>query len=467
MSRYESNQASILQEDCIAFNPAANRLKVSEDLHGNDAELMYSVFESLPGGVVVLDGEGCIQAYNIASQAFFDEMLLGEKWNDVIQRTFAPDFEDGAHVQLRNGRSLTVSTCPLPSKPGQILLFNEVTEARLHEDEAHQHVPTAIDEASGMVAVDHTSRELMALAQRVAVNDVTVLICGESGVGKEVMARYIHQNSKQAEGPFVAINCAAIPDNMLEATLFGYEKGAFTGAHQSSPGKFEQAQGGTLLLDEISEMALELQAKLLRVLQEREVERLGGRKTIALNVRVLTTSNRDMKAEVAAGRFREDLFFRLNVFPLLMQPLRKRTGDILPLAQKILKNLAESNGSAVPVLMKEAEKLLLKHHWSGNVRELSNVLQRAMILKDAKTNKINANDLQIELYGSSEVMVSIDDVDKKDKLNENLKSHEHDLIIDALKDAMGDRSIVAGKLGISPRTLRYKLAKMRELGMAV
>ncbi|MCF6235240.1 MAG: sigma-54 dependent transcriptional regulator [Gammaproteobacteria bacterium] len=327
--------------------------------------------------------------------------------------------------------------------------------------------PCAVDESSGVIAVDPESRKLLVLAKRVAMNNVTVMICGESGVGKEVMARYIHENSKYARGSFVAINCAAIPENMLEATLFGYEKGAFTGAHQASPGKFEQAQGGTLLLDEISEMALDLQAKLLRVLQEREVERLGGRKIISLNVRVLTTSNRDMKAEVAAGRFREDLFFRLSVFPLLIPPLRKRSRDILPLASIILKSFAASNGVIIPALTKRAEKLLLKHAWPGNVRELNNVLQRAMILKDAKARKIDVGDLQIECYDSSVATVFSTKVDDLKQLNENLKEHEHDLIIRALREAMGDRSVVAKKLGISPRTLRYKLAKMRERGMVV
>ncbi len=427
----------------------------------HDMGLMQSVFDSLPNAVVVLDGDGYVQACNLVAQSLFGENFLGDQWSAVIHRLFSPVVEHDNHVRLRSGRLLTLVTCPLSLKPGQILLFTDVTEVHASESET---LTSIVDENSGVVAVDRASRELLVLAKRVAMSDVTVLICGESGVGKEVMARYIHQHSRCADGPFVAINCAAIPENMLEAMLFGYEKGAFTGASQSSSGKFEQAQNGTLLLDEISEMSLELQAKLLRVLQEREVERLGGRKTISLNVRVLTTSNRDMKAEVAAGRFREDLFFRLNVFPLLVLPLRKRTDDILPLAQKILKNIAKSNGCKVPVLAKPAEKLLLKHHWCGNVRELNNVLQRAMILKEPQATKINVSDLQIESY---EMMAPVNEAESSKKLNENLKVHEYDLIMKTLKDAMGDRSIVAKKLGISSRTLRYKLAKMREQGMAV
>ena len=188
----------------------------------------------------------------------------------------------------------------------------------------------------GLVAVDSRSRELAAVAKRVAMTDATVMISGESGVGKEVISRFIHHYSSRAAGPFVAINCAAIPENMLESVLFGYEKGAFTGAHTSKPGKFEQAQGGTLLLDEITEMDLGLQAKLLRVIQEREVERLGGRKLIPLDVRILATTNRDIKQVVAEGNFREDLFYRLNVFPLTIHPLRDRPEDIMPLANRLL-----------------------------------------------------------------------------------------------------------------------------------
>src|SRR6056297_2217226 len=190
--------------------------------------------------------------------------------------------------------------------------------------------------SNGPVAGDPTTRVLLKVAERVAASEATVTISGESGTGKEVFARYIHRCSPRAGAPFVAINCAAIPENMLEAVLFGHEKGAFTGATSASPGKFEQAQGGTLLLDEISEMALGLQAKLLRVLQEREVERIGGRRLIELDVRVLATTNRDLMSDVRAGRFREDLYYRLNVFPLQWQPLRARRGDLIPLANHLL-----------------------------------------------------------------------------------------------------------------------------------
>lgn len=329
-----------------------------------------------------------------------------------------------------------------------------------------QHAP-----ADGeMLAVDARSRELLNLAQRVSESDATVLIGGESGTGKEVLAQYIHRHSRRSKQPFVAINCAAIPDNMLEATLFGYEKGAFTGAYNACPGKFEQADGGTLLLDEITEMNLGLQAKLLRVLQEREVERLGGRKLIPLNLRVVATTNRIMREEVAAGRFREDLFYRLNVFPLYVAPLRERRGDILPLAQHMLARSAHATARSIPRLSEAAKARLLEHAWPGNVRELDNVLQRALIMQTG--SEIDVQDLQFESVDSpaSAAPFHADtaaaaEADKK--LGGGLKSREKDLIIEALQVEMGSRKNAAARLGISQRTLRYKLARLRAAGVAI
>src|SRR5262245_4642658 len=247
--------------------------------------------------------------------------------------------------------------------------------------------------SSDMIATAEASRRLAELARRVAASDCTVLIAGESGTGKEVLARFIHRNSPRADRPVVALNCAAIPENMLEAILFGYERGAFTGAHAAHPGKFEQAQGGTLLLDEVTEMPLGLQAKLLRVLQEREVERLGGRVPVSLDVRVLATTNRNLRGEVAAGRFREDLYYRLNVFPLTTAPLRERRDDVLPLAMHVL-NARCRPGERIPALSAEAAHVLLTHAWPGNVRELDNVMQRALILSGGPV--INAEHIHIE-----------------------------------------------------------------------
>ncbi|MFZ5588759.1 MAG: sigma-54-dependent transcriptional regulator [Pseudomonadota bacterium] len=322
------------------------------------------------------------------------------------------------------------------------------------------------------VSSDVRSQELLALARRVAESDATVMITGESGTGKEVLARYIHEHSRRAKQPFVAINCAAIPDNMLEATLFGYEKGAFTGAYHACPGKFEQAEGGTLLLDEISEMNLGLQAKLLRVLQEREVERLGGRKLIPLDLRVLATSNRMMREEVAAGRFREDLFYRLNVFPLHVMPLRERRQDILPLARHVLARGARAAARAVPVLSAAAQQRLLDHPWPGNVRELDNVMQRALIMQ--RGDEIDAQDLQFETVthgaapqASSKIFAADAARAESGKLGGDLKSREQDLIIEALEKEMGCRKQAAARLGISQRTLRYKLARLRAAGVEI
>jgi len=317
-----------------------------------------------------------------------------------------------------------------------------------------------------LVGDDPRTQALRELARRVAESKATVLITGESGTGKEVLARYLHRHSPRAGRPFVAVNCAAIPENMLEATLFGYEKGAFTGAYQAAPGKFEQAQGGTLLLDEISEMDLALQAKLLRVLQEREVERLGGRKTIALDVRVLATSNRDMKREVAEQRFREDLYYRLNVFPLHVAPLRERQGDIIPLAEYLLERHAREGGRAIPRLSAAARKRLLGYRWPGNVRELDNLIQRALVLQAG--DEIHERDLCFEEtpeQGGGDLFPPR--AEEGGTLDQSVRSQEYRTIIDALKEPGSSRKAVAARLGISERTLRYKLARMRESGIEI
>ncbi len=351
------------------------------------------------------------------------------------------------------------------------------------------------------IAEEESSKQLLQLARRVASTDSTVLISGESGTGKEVLARYVHAQSRRADGPFIAINCAAIPENMLEATLFGHEKGAFTGAYNSTPGKFEQANGGTILLDEISEMDIGLQAKLLRVLQEREVERVGGRKTVNLDVRVIATTNRKLLAEVADGKFREDLYYRLSVFPLEWKSLRNRRSDILPLARKLLLEHAKKMHRNGVVFDESAERALLAHHWPGNVRELDNVVQRALIMQPMPV----ISDVHLRIQPVPEMTVGceasqtvsyINDIepviDSGDTLNghepasemdssllhsdtsistadlgDNLKRKEFSLILETLKGEQGSRKNTAEKLGISPRTLRYKLARMRESGIDI
>ena len=320
-------------------------------------------------------------------------------------------------------------------------------------------------EAPDLVAYAPSSQRLAELARRVAASECTVLIVGESGTGKEVLARYIHRASPRATGPFVAINCAAIPETMLEAMLFGYERGAFTGALNSHAGKFEQAQGGTLLLDEITEMPLPLQAKLLRVLQEKEVERLGGRTPVPLDVRVLATTNRRLREEVAAGRFREDLFYRLNVFPLAIAPLRTRREDVLPLAMLLLNQRCRP-GARIPALSADAAHLLLTYTWPGNVRELDNLLQRALILLSGPV--IEPEHIQFELIDEPAALPATHDESAGSaSLADSLSQLEKDRILEALRDGQPSRREVAEKLGISARTLRHKLARLREAGIDV
>ena len=322
--------------------------------------------------------------------------------------------------------------------------------------------PAAAAERGGSepVAEDPRSRALLALAQRVAQGDVTVLLHGESGTGKEVLARFIHTHSKRQAGPFVAVNCAAIPEQMLEALLFGYEKGAFTGAQARSVGKFVQANGGTLLLDEVTEMDLALQAKLLRVLQEREVEPLGASKPLPLDVRVIATSNRDLEQVVRDGEFREDLFYRLSVFPLKIPPLRERAGDVPALAQRFI----EARSAHSRPLSSEAMARLMAHGWPGNVRELENVMQRALLLSEGEP--------QIEPHHLGLVGEPVRDAQGATRapgadLAGDLWEEETRRIVVALEMNHGVRTKAAEQLGLKDRTLRYKLQKMRAAGLKV
>lgn len=346
-------------------------------------------------------------------------------------------------------------------------LLDHVTRYRL---------PESFDDA-GVVACDAASRNLFALAARVAQTDATVLLTGESGVGKEVVARYIHKHSSRREGPFVAINCAAIPDSLLEATLFGHEKGAFTGAQQAQAGKFEQAQDGTLLLDEVTEMPLGLQAKLLRVLQEREVERVGGKRPVPLNIRLIATSNRDMAEAVAKGVLREDVYYRLNVFPLPIPALRQRPDDIVPLATHFLAEHGMRSGRSGLRLAPAAEALLRRHAWPGNVRELENVMQRAVILAAGET--VEADALQLNqaqwmrpggAMGVAPVEPAAEAMPERSfgetvvVRTDNMRDLEREHILETLAAVGGSRKQAGERLGMSERTLRHKLKQYREAG---
>ncbi|WP_341743538.1 sigma-54 dependent transcriptional regulator [Azonexus hydrophilus] len=336
-----------------------------------------------------------------------------------------------------------------PFEPQALLGYINKYELATHRDDA------------GVVAEDTASRDMFAMAKRVAQTDATVLLTGESGVGKEVVARFIHRNSARCDGPFVAINCAAIPDSLLEATLFGYEKGAFTGAQQAQAGKFEQAQHGTLLLDEVTEMPMGLQAKLLRVLQEREVERVGGKKPVELDIRIVATSNRDMAEAVARGVFREDLYYRLNVFPVAIPALRQRPLDILPIARYFIAEHGARFGRTGMQLSQVAEQALTSYGWPGNVRELENVVQRALIMAPGQRIEPEHLNLLGQVVAPASIAVT---VDEKRGDNMNIKDLEREHILQTLAEVGGSRKLAIERLGISERTLRYKLQQYREEG---
>lgn len=313
-----------------------------------------------------------------------------------------------------------------------------------------------------LIAVSPMSLQVLQLARRAAKTSATILIGGESGTGKERLARYIHEMSARAEKPFLAINCAAIPEAMLESILFGHNKGAFTGAVSAQPGKFELAQGGTLLLDEISELPLNLQAKLLRVLQEKEVERLGSNQTIALDVRIIAASNKDLRKLVADGLFREDLFYRLDVLPMNWPALRERPDDIIPLANYFIERYASQQGYR---LSERACQLLLSYEWPGNVRELDNVIQRSLIM--ARGLHIQAVDLMLPRCVAEPEMVESEAWHVPEGLSETRRHAEFQFVLETLRRFRGHRTRTADALGMTTRALRYKLAAMREQGIDI
>lgn len=302
-----------------------------------------------------------------------------------------------------------------------------------------------------IVAVSSRMREIIQLVRKVASSDASVFIQGESGTGKELIARYIHRNSPRRKGPFVAINCAAIPETLLESELFGYERGAFTGATRQKPGKFELARGGTILLDEVTEMPLQLQAKLLRVLQEREVERLGGTRPIPINVRIIATTNVSVEEKVKEGSFRKDLYYRLNVMPVRIPPLRERTEDIVPIAEHVLAEIAVKEESPQKRLSAEAKEKLKNYSWPGNVRELENVIHRAHIIapsRDILPQHILFDEISDE--GISDIISVMP-----------IREMERRLIYKALEATNGNRTRAAEILGITVRTLRNKLKEYK------
>lgn len=315
---------------------------------------------------------------------------------------------------------------------------------------------------SSLVVAASVSRQLLMLAHRAATTEASVLLLGESGTGKEPLARYIHRHSSRSHKPFVAINCAAIPESILESVLFGHVKGAFTGAICDKAGKFEQANGGTLLLDEIGEMPLPLQAKLLRVLQEREVERLGGQHVIPLDIRIIASTNRDLRQAVEFGHFREDLFYRLDVLPLKIKPLRERKADILPLAEHFLNLYGQSDCSSRCYFSEHARQVLVTYDWPGNVRELENCIQRALVMRRGQAIQVAELGLNIQ-----EETLELEPLGASDGLKASKQQAEFQYIIDVLKRFNGQRTLSAEALGMTTRALRYRLVQMREAGIDI
>lgn len=354
---------------------------------------------------------------------------------------------DAAAQAIRDGAR---EFLPLPPDPDLIAAILEAAAGETH----------------AMVVRDPIMQTTVHRAEQVAKSEASVLIIGESGTGKEVLARYIHRRSRRSGGSFVALNCAAIPDNLLESELFGHEKGAFSGAVARRIGKFEAADGGTLLLDEISEMDVRLQAKLLRALQEKEIDRLGGTSPVRVNVRILATTNRDLAAEVQRGTFREDLYFRLNVVSLRIPSLRERPGDIPVLADHFVRHYAEVNGLPYRPLSQAAVLRLTSHPWRGNVRELENTIHRSVLLAEGSEIGIEA----IEL-GPPSVVAAKDPVagagGVASLVGRRMEEVERDLIIETLGHTLGNRTHAATILGISIRALRNKLRDYAAQGVAV
>ncbi len=315
------------------------------------------------------------------------------------------------------------------------------------------------------VAADPESLAVLALAERLAVSEIPVLIGGPTGTGKEVLSRFIHARSPRASAPFIAVNCAAMPETMLEALLFGHKKGAFTGASEANQGFFRAADGGTLLLDEIAEMPLSLQAKLLRALQEGEVVPIGATQAIKVDVRVIACANRDLPTEVAEGRFRADLFYRLNVFPLTLRPLRERAQDIAPLAFAMLLRHAPA-GRPLPWLGEAALAQLKLHGWPGNVRELENVVRRALLLAE-DASEIGAGHIRFDQPARLVTPEGAVPEPPARNLSSIVQRSEACAIMATLEACSGNRLAAARELGISERTLRYRLASFREAGLAV
>ena len=386
----------------------------------------------------------------------FVDSLASERFGTTVVACGVGTDADSAVSAIRAGAKEYV---PLPPDPE---LIAAVLEA-------------VTEESKTLLYSDPLMEKVIALADQVAPSNASIMIAGESGTGKEVLANYLHAKSGRSAKPFISLNCAAIPENLLESELFGHEKGAFTGAVARRLGKFEEANGGTLLLDEISEMHPRLQAKLLRAIQEREIDRVGGSRPIKVDIRIIATSNRDLQAEVKKGSFREDLLFRLNVITITLPPLRDRPGDIPMLARHFVQKYSDSNGVPVRPISDGALSILTAQQWPGNVRELENSIHRSVLL--ATGDEIGRAAFTLPTSGiagaasgeasSGEAAPQLAGADTAALVGRTVADVERDLIIDTLKHCFGNRTHAANILGISIRTLRNKLKLYTDEGMPV
>lgn len=324
----------------------------------------------------------------------------------------------------------------------------------------------ATRENHALIYGDKKTEAVLKMAKQVAPSEANILLTGESGTGKEIFSRFVHDNSKRANKKFVAVNCAAIPETLLESELFGYEKGAFTGAVARRIGKFEEASDGTLLLDEISEMDIKIQAKLLRAIQEKEIDRIGGKSPIKVNTRIIATSNRNLDEAVKNGTFRQDLYYRLNVVNINIPPLRDRMDDVMVLTKHFVKKYSELNDIPLKPVSKEAEAKLMNYRWPGNVRELENTIHRAVLLStgdEISADAVILDDISAVVNPAPEGEV----MSGSEFVGNTLANMERNLIIDTLKHTMGNRTIAANILGISIRTLRNKLKQYQDEGLDI
>jgi DNA-binding NtrC family response regulator len=415
---------------------------------------------------------------------------------------------------LRNGKGADVVMCDVKQKIGPFI--EALAAERIHipvvacgvgadariavkaiQDGAKEYVPLPPDaeliaavleavteESNTIIAGDESMKRVLQLADKIAPSEATVMITGESGTGKEVMSKYIHKKSKRRDGPFIAVNCAAIPENLLESELFGHEKGAFTGASARRIGKFEESHGGTLLLDEVSEMHPLLQAKLLRAIQEKEITRIGSNDAVKVDVRIVATSNRNLQDSVAKGEFREDLYFRLNVVNIALPALRERPSDILQLAQFFSDKYAEANGVARKKISKEGQEKLKSYHWRGNIRELENTMHRAILMSMDPEIEADAIAIQSDSFtngGAAVTAAKAPDPAGVSSAGTNLANPgavetligrtiadvERDMIVNTLDHCLGNRTHAATILGISIRTLRNKLNQYKDEGVDI